>query len=186
MSNLKVSKRAMSQRTQENIVAIILFLIFVGFLVVSFDYGSRARMIPVPVAIASLFLILLQLILQNTNTKLDLNVNPADLFKSSQSGITIEDEKKETIGATDGKKRAGGSQWVALSWLVIILLLILLIGLIPAMCVFVLGYLLLITKLKWHVAACFAAINTIVLYVLFVLLLQREMYEGLLLTLLFR
>ncbi len=178
MNNLNVSKR-----TQENIIAIILFLIFAGFLVVSFDYGSRARMIPVPVAVVSLLLILLQLILQNTNAKLDLNVDPANLFKSTKSGMAVEEEKLETIGAAVGKKR-GGSQWVALSWLGIILLLILLIGVIPAMCVFVFGYLLLITKLKWYMAACFAAVDTFVLYALFVLLLQRDMYEGLLLPLL--
>ena len=40
----------MSRRAQENLVAAILLLLFTAVLIMSFDYGPRARMVPVPIA----------------------------------------------------------------------------------------------------------------------------------------
>ena len=48
----------MSRRTQENLIALVVVMVFVGVIVTSLDFGPRARMIPLPLAIFGLILML--------------------------------------------------------------------------------------------------------------------------------
>ena len=52
----------MSRRTQENIMAGAILCVFIGVIVMSLDYGPRARMIPLPLATFGVILIVIQLV----------------------------------------------------------------------------------------------------------------------------
>jgi hypothetical protein len=169
----------MSKRAEENIVAAALVLIFVAFLAVSMEYGERARMIPIPVSIASLILIGLQIFLQNFRRDFNLNVNAADIFRGSQSGLAVQDEVS-TQGAQGIKVHGaeGGREAHAIAIVVLFMLLILLLGIIPAIFIYVAGYFIRNAKIFWVKALVCAGIADFCIYALFGWILKIFMYKG--------
>lgn len=170
----------MSKRMQDNIVALVLLAIFCGFLYLSFNYSPKARLVPVPIATASIILILVQLYIQNFARNFDLHVDPSKLFKTSnaEAAISSTETKKTTV-----KKQGGGKEIVGLGVVLLFLALVLLIGILPGVFLFIVGYMILIGKQKWYKALIYTTICEVVIYLLFVMMLKVQMYEGLLLIL---
>ena len=65
----------MSRRTQENIMAGAILCVFIGVIVMSLDYGPRARMIPLPLATFGVILIVIQLVWQNLRSTDELQMD---------------------------------------------------------------------------------------------------------------
>lgn len=175
----------MTKRTEENIVAVIFLVIFIAVIIMSMGYGVRARLVPLPIASGSAVLVLAQLILQNTKKNVDFSVDASELFRGSKTGQAVQDEKSKT-GSTDlkVKKIGGGNEWRGLGLVGIYFLIILLIGIMPAVFIFVLGYFLFVAKIKWIRALLYSVLCEVAIYVLFVMLLQVQMYQGWLISLL--
>lgn len=168
----------MSRRFQENVVAVVLLLIFIGFAWVSAGYTYRSRLVPLPVAIASIMLISLQLLLQNLRPGRELNVDAAEMLGAGSSRMTSEMPGAANEGSGAGSELVGAllvAEFVGL---------ILLVGILGAIFLYVFGYFYLIGKEKLWVALAYAFGTEIAVYLLFVVLLRVDMYEGWLISLL--
>jgi len=75
----------MSKRAQENIVAFLFLFFFVAMIIISFDYGPRARLVPVPIAAVSAIIMLLQIYLMNFRKDIELNVDAAEILTRGHS-----------------------------------------------------------------------------------------------------
>lgn len=177
----------MSKRAQDNLVAVIGIAILAGFLVASFNYGFRARMVPVPIAVISIFLLLAQLILQNTRYGTHLNVDPADFFKPTDpsaegddaSAITAETAVAEPhqAGEVRVSKKSSGSEWTAMGMVVAFPVLVWLVGIMPSMFLFVVSYFVL-TRRRWYWALLWGGAVEISLYLMFVRVLKVQINPG--------
>lgn len=165
----------MSKRTQENLVAGVLLLVFVAFLVVGTSYSPKARLVPVPLSIVAILLISLQLVLQNLKTDLKLNVDTMDLF--ANPGASDDDEPKEEAVSHGPSAR---KEWEGIGIVLLFLAMIMLVGMMPAVLLYVFGYFVLLGREQWFKALIYAGVTTGILYMLFVKILQILPYEGLL------
>lgn len=168
----------MSKRIQDNIVSVILLIIFSSFLYLSFNYSAKARLVPVPIAVASLVLCLVQLYIQNFAQNFDLHVDPSQFFKSTQNetASATNEARKSTV-----KKQGGSNELVGIGMVLIYLTMMILLGVLPAVFLFVLGFFILVGKIIWYKALLYAVICESVIYFLFVFILKVQMYEGLIL-----
>ena len=66
----------MGRSTQENIFVGILFCLFVGYVLMSLDFGPNARLVPLPISIIGLILVVTQLAQQNFSKTTKLKTNP--------------------------------------------------------------------------------------------------------------
>lgn len=174
----------MSKRVQENIVAFLFVLIFIAFFVMSFDYGERARMVPIPVAIASLLLILLQIFLMNFKKDFDLSVDAADIFRGSESGMAVQEERcKAQMDDIKIQKIEGGKEIGAIGIVLLFMVMVVLIGILPSIFLYVAGYFILGAKIHWLKAVIYSAVCDASIYFLFGYVLQIHMYEGWLINL---
>ena len=174
----------MSKRMEENIFAGLLLIVFISVIIMSFGYGERARLVPVPIAVGSVILTVAQLVILNFSKNIDLSVDASTLFRSTKSGKTVQAERKN-LEDSDIKVRKieGGKEIVGLGLVGLFLLLILLIGLLPAAFVFVLGYFIIIGKMKWFKALFYTVVCEASLYFLFFSLLEVQVEKGWLLSL---
>jgi len=102
-----------SKRTQENLVAAVIFFVFAVALYLSFGYGPRARMVPVPIAVLGIVLMAIQVIWQNMRSSDDLHIDTVDLFAGrANPGVPDEDKKDSGVaGSADGQPAVGPSGW---------------------------------------------------------------------------
>ena len=163
----------LSKRAQENLVAGVLLLVFVGFLVVGMGYGAKTRLVPVPIAIVSILLILGQTVLQNLRPDIKLSVDTMEMFAKV---------KDEDCGEEEGTKKSSmaAREWQGMGLIVLFVGMILVLGLIPAALVFVFGYFLLIGKEHWLKSLAVSGVSIGILYLLFVNLLGIHAYQGIL------
>lgn len=164
----------MSRRAQENLVAVVLLLLFAGFLIVGMGYSPKARLVPVPLAIASMVLTGLQLILQNVKRDFKLNVDTMELFAKQSAEEDAEEEAESTEKKSTARKELAGFGLV-----LAFLGLVLAVGMFPALLLYIFGYFILIGKEKWLKSLIYSVATTGVLYFLFVSLLQVPTYQGL-------
>lgn len=177
---------SLSRRAQENLVAGILLAVFVAFAAISLTYGDRARLVPLPVAIASSLLILLQLYLQNTRADADLAVDAMHLFarQGEQITSTLEAELAIPEQGVTIVEEPGGSEWSAALLVIAFVSMILLVGILPAVFLFVFGYFLLVSKKRVLTSLAYAIGTEVAIYALFVWVLKVQMYGGWLIELL--
>lgn len=168
----------MSRRSQENALAVVLLLVFIGFAWISAGYSYRSRLVPLPVAIASILLISLQMLIQNLRPDRELNVDAAEILASEGSRLTS--GMADAVDAGGG----GGSEVVGILLVAAFLGLILLVGILVGIFLYVFGYFYLAGKEKLWVALAYALGTEISVYLLFVVLLRVDMYEGWLMSLL--
>lgn len=175
----------MSRQAQENLVAFIFLFFFIAIIVISFNYSERARMVPIPIAVVSIFFVLLQLYFMNFRRDINLNVDATELLTRGKSKEAVLEtiQKDELDEVKILKSKAGGTESGAVLMLLIYLALNLLIGILPAMLFFVLGFLIFITKLHWIKAFIAALLTTAGCYVFFVYLLEIKFYNGWLINL---
>jgi hypothetical protein len=176
-------KGMMSRRTQENLIAVVVVIVFVSVIITSLDFGPRARMVPLPLAVFGLILIVAQIIWQNLRSGAELKVDILEVLTKK----TEEENVSEMAGGAPPGKAASadrGPLWrreaVAIGIVALFLGLILLLGPIPAVFLFTLGYLLFTRHYSWFKGFLFTVLFTTALYLLFVTALEIQLYHGIL------
>jgi len=169
----------MSRRTQENLIAVVVVIVFVSVIITSLDFGPRARMVPLPLAVFGLILIVAQIIWQNLRSGGELKVDILEVLTKKTEEESI---PEGAGGASTGKTR--GSRWrrevTAIGIVAVFLGLILLLGPIPAVFLFTGGYLLISRHYSWFKGLLYTAVFTAALYLLFVTALEIQLYHGIL------
>lgn len=167
----------MSRRVQENLIAAAILVVFVAVMVLSLDYGPRARMIPLPLAALGLILIIIQIFWQNLRSGEELQVDLMEV-------LTRQDAKDGApVSAQEPAPRERGSwrrEASALGMVGLLVGLILLFGPIPAVFLFTGGYFLLSRQYSWLKALVYTVAFTATLYLLFVVALEVQLYHGVL------
>ena len=163
----------MSRRMQENLVAGLLLLLFVGVLIMSFDYGPRARLVPVPIAIIGILLTLGQLVWQNLRGADELHVDVLELVAGRDGR-----QRREAARRGTGQHTLG-AQVKAFAIVAALLVLFLVLGPVPAIFVFSAGYFILSGESSWPRGLLYACACTGLLYLIFGYILQVQLNRGL-------
>jgi hypothetical protein len=169
----------MTKRTQDNLVAAGLLVVFGGVVWLCQDFGPRARMIPLPLAIFGIALTILQIVWQNVRSTDELKM---DLISVDESALrATPDESSETSRVPPGSRDATWRLELRAYGIVALLIgLFLVIGIMPAVFVFTLGYFVLARQYSRLMSVIYAIAFTVCVYVLFFAALQIEPYHGLL------
>ena len=156
----------MSRRAQENIVAGALLLIFVGYIALALGFGPNARLVPLPIATLGLCMLVVQLLRQNLREGQELHIDVfASLTGRVARSVTEEDAEREPEAGVEKELRAGG-------FVIAFVVLILLLGPLPAIFIFSTGYFVLTRHFSPARSVAVGAAFTAALYVLFVIGLQ--------------
>lgn len=163
----------MSRRTQENLVLLGVLVVFIAAIVACMGYGPRARVVPLPIASLGAILTVAQLILQNLPSVGDLHLDALELFTSQPMGAA------KPAGGNGGRRRNGSApdetRWkrelLAVGIVLLLTGMFLLIGPIPSIFLFTSGYLLIRRQYNAPLCIIVAALFTLVIYVLFVVIL---------------
>jgi sterol desaturase/sphingolipid hydroxylase (fatty acid hydroxylase superfamily) len=167
----------MSRRAQDNLIAGAILCVFISVIVMSLDYGPRARMIPLPLATFGIILIVIQIIWQNLRSTDDLQMDLLQVLTRQ-----AENEGAASVQASGGVKRK--SSWhremIALGIVAALVGLILLLGPIPAVFLFTGAYFLLSRHYSWLRGLIYTIAFTLAIYLLFVVALEVQLYHGVL------
>lgn len=167
----------MSRIAQENIVAVILLVLFGGVVYLCQDFGPRARMVPLPLAIFGIVLTLIQIVWQNWRSTDELHMDLIAVARPAQG----EAQEAAPEGGRAGDKR---STWqreaVAFGIVAFLIALVYTLGVIPAVFVFTGSYFLVTRHYGWLAGFAYTSLLTVVIYVLFIVALQVQPYHGLL------
>lgn len=173
----------MSRRTQENLIALAILLVFTGVIVMTLGYGPRARMVPLPVAGFGLILLVVQIIWQNLRSTEELQVDLLEVLTKREATESAKEKTGESAGgrAEPGEsRRAWRREANAFGIVASLLGLVLLFGPIPAIFLFTGGYFLLSRHYSWLKGFIYTAAFTAVVYLLFVVALEVQLYHGVL------
>jgi len=174
----------MSRRAQENLIAGFILAIFVAAIVASLQYGPRARLVPIPIAALGIILIVAQIVLQNTRSEKDLKIDLLEVISRKADGL---DETTESGAADEGSgksgKRNSGKQlaWAetrALGIVVLLAVLFIAVGPLPAMFIFTAGYFALSRHYAVAQSLAYAAAYTLLVYAVFSLWLRVDLMRG--------
>jgi len=169
----------MSRRAEENILIAIVACFFVGYLTVTGGFGPNARLVPQPIAAIGLLCLLIQLIRQNRKGGLEKNTfGPLSLLIGDRAP-----DAQPTTGAETLKPampHRGARERQAFGFVAAFVALIVGLGPVPAVFVFAAGYLAVSKHFPVWKAIASAAVFAIVLYLLFVVGLELQLYHGLL------
>jgi hypothetical protein len=174
----------MSRRTQENIVAGILLAVFVVLLALTLGYSSRARLVPLPVAILGVVLAVAQLLWQNLRSVDELRVNILDLVgnRGAVDGTALPREPSDESDRRDhavAPPRRFGGELSAFGIVALLLALVFVVGPIPAVFLFTIGYLRLSKHCSLPRAFLYGVACVAVLYGLFGFTLGVQLNRGL-------
>ena len=172
----------MSRRTQENIAVLVFIAAFIGVIVLSLDFGPRARLIPLPLASFGLILALIQLVWQNLGSTDALKM---DMIRVDKPKV-IEPAAEDIAAREQPAEPTAGKRVAAYAIVAGLLALILAFGPMPAVFVFTLGYFLVTRYYTPLLAFVYTCVFTAAIYVLFFVLLEINPYHGLLAPLLAR
>ena len=112
----------------------------------------------------------------NFKKNINLNVDAAELLTGGKSKDSVKGpEKTEQVKI---QKVEGGSELAAISMIVLYLVMTLLIGILPAMFLFVFGFFILITKMKWYISLLVTLATEVSIYILFSYVLQIKFFQG--------
>ena len=169
----------MTRRTQDNLIAAALLVVFGGVVWLCQDFGPRARMIPLPLAIFGIALTIVQIIWQNVRSTDELKM---DLITVDESTLgTAHDEPPEPGNPPPGSRDATWRlELRAYGIVALLIVLFLVIGIIPAVFVFTFGYFVVARQYSWTMSLIYTTAFTACVYVLFFAALQIEPYYGLL------
>lgn len=162
----------MSRHAQENIVSIVMLSLFIGVIVLCQDFGPRARMIPLPLAVFGIVLTVVQIAWHNLGSTDELKM---DL-------ISVKARESEAADSVQASERKSPVQREAVAYGIIGLLVVIifLVGLMPAVFVFTGGYLWLSGYASWRMSLAYTSLLTIAVFLLFEVALQMQPYHGLL------
>ena len=176
----------MSRRAQENLVVLVFLGLFVAVIVLSLDFGPRARMIPLPLASLGVILALIQFIWQNLGSTdaLRMDMIRVDKPQGQPSAAEAEAarEPKAQAAAEPSLARRAGAYGIVAG----LLAMILAFGPLPAVFVFTLAYFLVTRYCTPLRAVVYTVIFTGAIHLLFFVLLEINPYHGLLAPLIAR
>jgi hypothetical protein len=167
----------MSRRAQDNLVALVLLVIFGGVLWLCQDFGPRARMIPLPLAIFGLVLTVIQIVWQNVRSTDELKMDLLPVSDSALAAAPAPEAAPKPRGTRD-------ATWLlelrAYGLIALLIGLFLVVGILPAVFIFTAGYFILTRQYSWLMGLVYTSAFTACVYVLFFAALQIEPYHGLL------
>ena len=165
----------MSRLTQENLVAVVLLVVFGGVVYLCQDFGPRARMIPLPLGIFGIVLTVIQLLWQNLRSTDELQM---DMISVQRPVAGEEAKPREEV---PGERRTTWRRELRAFGIVALLIgLVYAIGVIPAAFVFTAGYFFATRQYGPVASLIYTGIFTGILYLLFIVALQVPPYHGLL------
>ena len=169
----------MSRRTQENIVLCAVLVVFIAAIVACMGYGVRARVVPLPIATLGAVLTVAQLVLQNLPAVGDLHLDALELFTSHAPGTA---SAKPMLARENGApdKTRWRRELIAVGLVLLLTGMFMLFGPIPSIFVFSAGYMLAKRQYSWPLGLAFAALFTLVVYVLFAIVLGVQMDNSIL------
>jgi len=163
----------MSRRVQDNLAAAVILAIFAIAIVLSLDFGPRARMIPLPLALFGAVLTVVQLLWQNLRSTAELQIDLIAVTRPRGAPETA--EAKPAQARPSWRREAGAYAIVAL-----LLALTLSLGPVPAAFVFTGGYFIVTRHYSWLTGLIYTVAFTLAVYLLFFAVLQIQPYYGLL------
>jgi hypothetical protein len=168
-----------ARRTQENLIAAALLVVFAGIVWLCQDFGPRARMIPLPLAVFGAVLTILQIVWQNVRPADDLRMDLISVADTGSGREPVEPAEKSSPppGSRDPTWRL---ELRAYGIVALLIALFLVIGIMPAVFVFTLGYFAVTRQYSWLKSLVYTTAFTLCVYVLFFAALQIEPYYGLL------
>jgi hypothetical protein len=165
----------MSRRSQENLIAGALLLLFVAVLIMSFGYGPRARLVPVPIAIIAILLTVGQLVWQNLRAADELHVDVLELV----AGRDGSERRRSAQNEAGPQQHTLAAQAKAFGIVAALLALFLVLGPLPAIFLFSAGYFILSGESSWLRGMAYAGLCTGTLYLIFGFILQVQLNRGL-------
>jgi FtsH-binding integral membrane protein len=169
----------MSRLTQENVVAVLLLIVFGGAIWLCQDFGPRARMIPLPLSIFGIVLTLIQLVWQNVRSTDELQMNMIDVAHPTRVEEEAADEAPEP-DPSPAKPATFRREALAYGIVAALIGLVYAIGVVPAVFVFTGGYFVVSRQYGWLAGVIYTSLYTVVIYLLFIVALQVPPYHGLL------
>lgn len=170
----------MSDKTQENLVAVLLLVVFMAIGITSIGYYPRARLMPLAISIISAVLIIAQMLIQNSKaSKVELAIDTMELFGTTslrkEAGRKADEEAARTLEkeVIEGKKET-----TAIAILLGLFLMIFLFGYVITIPVFITLYFRLFSKAQWLPSIITGIGTLVVLYAFFSVLLQISLYPG--------
>jgi hypothetical protein len=169
----------MSRLTQENVVAVLLLIVFGGVIWLCQDFGPRARMIPLPLSIFGIVLTLIQLVWQNVRSTDELQMNMIAVSHPAP-GNDVEPDEPPEPDPSPAKPATMRREVLAYGIVAVLIGLVYAIGVIPAVFVFTGGYFVVSRQYGWLAGVIYTSLYTVVIYLLFIVALQVPPYHGLL------
>ena len=168
----------MSRRAQENLLAVALFAVFVGVILMCQDFGPRARMIPLPLAILGVVLTVVQIIWQNLGSTegLQMDMITVSAPEAARKGAEAQGDAKSSGDSHHSWRKEAG----AFAIVGALLALVLTLGPVPAVFIFTAAYFALTQHYSFRAALVYTGIFTAVTYLLFFVALEIQPYHGLL------
>lgn len=166
----------MTRRVQENMAAGVMLVLFIGVIILCQDFGPRARMIPLPLAVAGLVLTLVQIVWQNLRSTEELQM---DLISVAGRAAAQETASTDRVGGRR-EEPSWRSEARAFGMVCGLLVLVLLVGPMPAVFLFTGGYFTATRHYSWRAGLIYTVIFTVTVYLLFFVALQIQPYHGLL------
>jgi hypothetical protein len=169
----------MTRRVQENVIAVILFAIFVAAIIASTNYGPRARLVPIPIASLGAILTIAQLIFQNFRTNTQLQVDILEMLTRKvevRDGGTVSerDDVKKRIDSVFEGAAFGLKDLAAVGVVALLVALMLLFGPYAATFAFAAGYFIAARQYPILKALTYALGFSVSLYLMFDIILQVE------------
>lgn len=168
----------MSRRLQENVVVLLLLVFFVAILVASLGYGPRARLVPVPISILGIVLVLFQLAWQNFRAADELNIDLLEVLTARGHNPDAEAGSSRTGQAKAPPSGEGRRIAIAFGMVALFVAMILAIGPIPTIFLFTCAYFTLSGHYPLGKAAIYAALFAAATFLVFVQILQLQLYNG--------
>lgn len=166
----------MSRRAQENLVSILVIGIFAAAIWAATDYGPRARLVPIPIATIGIILMLAQMALQNFRSEKDLEIDLLELIARKSTG---DHDPAATAGPKSEAPAYGWRRELSAIGLVLLIVgLFFLIGPMPTMLVFTVGYFRLSDHANLAMSIVYGLVATVAVYALFYLWLGVDMRQG--------
>ncbi len=166
-----------SRRIQENAILITLILALIGIIVMSFDYGPRARLVPIPVAVFGLVLAIVQLVWQNMRSAEELQVDLLEVLTKRKS-VPIPGAEKKAAVAPESDPAKWRREVTAYGMVLLFLAMTWAIGPMPSIFLFTLGYFVVSRQYSWWRGFLYTVIFTAVVYAVFVYTLEIQLYHG--------
>jgi hypothetical protein len=163
---------------QELFFAILLLAVFTMFLVLSLQYGERARMVPLAVSVASILFILIDLFFERVLGR-RVQVDAQELFSKTQVQGACASVEDEGVCESDiAAHEEGHPEWQALLLVGGLLGLVWVFGIIAGLVIFLFGFFKMINRDSLLKSTVWAVGLTGSVWVVFGLALKVVFYQG--------